>query len=387
LGKNHGRRKNRGTRKFGSTLRQLTGEGGWTACLSTGICLPLTFIAPLASLLAYPVISSLSHCRCVAMEEGSTLAEALYVSKAPEVESDSEPLVGSSSTGKYFLFVIPMDWIYIPDSGGLHKPSNGPNESVFLLLNTMVGAGVLFQAYVFMKSGILWTTIEYIFVGFFSWLSIKLLIEMSEIHDIYDYTLLCDKVFGKRGRQAADAGIVFAQGGSLITYVIIIGTLLAEVIKNCDPWYCNDSFLAVLSITVVAVPLCLIRDLGNLVVASVVSVLVISSVFFLVIIGGPMESNSGSGSYHAAAPYEGVKNVGTVVFALGYVLSMYFVYNSMEVRNKEVYTVVTAKASAIGTVLCYTVGLVGYLCFKNDTEELILQVLSIHGLVITHYTW
>ncbi|KAJ1402951.1 transmembrane amino acid transporter protein-domain-containing protein [Ochromonadaceae sp. CCMP2298] len=306
------------------------------------------------------------------MEESSRLSEKLYESTSVEVDTDSEPLV-SNYSGQYFLFLIPMEWIYISDGGRALKPSNGPTECAFLLLNTMIGSGILLQAHVFMKSGILWTTMEYIVVGFASWLSVKLMIEMSAIHNVYDYTGLCDKVFGARGSRAADAGIVFAQGGSLISYVLVIGLLFAEVVKQCSDWYCNQSFLAILSLTVVTVPLCLIRNFGHLVVASVISVVVISSLILLVVVGGPMEDNSGSGQYKLASPVEGLKNIGAVVFALEYVVGVYFVYNSMKVRNKDEFTIITAKTSIFGCLLCYIVGLAGYLSFRTDTEVIILQ--------------
>lgn len=108
----------------------------------------------------------------------------------------------------FFFFFIPYDWIH---SSRVALVNNTPSATVVLLLNNMIGSGILVQAYVFKESGILVVTLEYVIVGIMTYVGIDLLIESADHEQILDYSELAKKALGVYGALAVDArlGIIW----------------------------------------------------------------------------------------------------------------------------------------------------------------------------------
>jgi sodium-coupled neutral amino acid transporter 11 len=195
---------------------------------------------------------------------------------------------------------------------------------------------------------------------------------------VFDYSNLAEKVMGPRGSQIVDVSIVIGAAGSLLSYILIIGTVLTEVVEQCSAWYCNVVFLTILPVSAFTVPLCLLRNFGHLAVASYISITVISASVLLVIIGGPIvNANNSALTYKLGSFLGAIKTVGDIVFALGYITATFHTYNSMEKRTVQNFNAASRNTTIIGAVMCFFTGLAGYLSFGSDTKSNIIE--NFHG--------
>ena len=108
-------------------------------------------------------------------------------------KKDQDNLCGS------FFFCIPNSWIYTKTA-----VDNSPNATIILLLNNMIGSGILVQAYVFMESGIISVIIEYLIIGFMTYGGIALLIRAADHVQIFEYSELAHKAYGWPAEKLVD---------------------------------------------------------------------------------------------------------------------------------------------------------------------------------------
>ena len=299
------------------------------------------------------------------MDGTSTLSEPLHV----DTVRDSTPLVSQKS--KYFYFFIPAEWVYKID-----HPVNVNNHAlatIFLLLNTMIGAGVFVQAHIFRKSGVVIMLFEYLIIGYLNLTGCIILMHCSERKKIYEYSALTEMILGTNGAITVDVCIALGNYGNLIVYILLLGSLLTDVFKHCSSWYCSVEFLTILPVLTIAVPFCLIRKFGHLSEVAYVSIGVIFAVVLLVVIGGPLEDNSGSGNVNLGDFVGTIQSVGGVIFALGYITGFFPAYNALEDKTMSNYETIFTTASIIGVSICFITGLAGYLSFTSDTETNILE--------------
>jgi amino acid permease len=259
---------------------------------------------------------------------------------------------------------------------------NSRVATIFLLLNTMIGSGILVQPYVFRESGLILAFFEYIAIGYLMYIGAEFLIKLGVSCNIYDYSHLAHSILGHYGSVAVNLSIVVTNAGGLLSYIIIIGSLFSDVVdtfSDCDDWYCNKGFLTVLPVLCFTVPLTLIRRFGHLAFISFISIFVIVLVMGLVFIGGPIRAsmydhdNDDSHNVRYGDFVGAMKTVGDIVFALGYVAALFHSYQAMETQSTKEFFHVTWVTTAIGTMMCFLMGLVGYACFLDSTETNILM--------------
>ena len=131
---------------------------------------------------------------------------------------------------------------------------------------------------------------------------------------MFDYSNLAEKILGPYGSIAVDVSIIVGAAGSLLSYILIIGTVLTEVVKHCSGWYCNVIFLTVVTVSAFTVPLCLLRNFGHLAIASYISIFVISASVLLVIIGGPIVNKDDTITNYKLGSFMGaIRTVGDIV--------------------------------------------------------------------------
>jgi amino acid permease len=275
-------------------------------------------------------------------------------------------------------FCIPVEWVVLPEDGHEIQIQNSNVSTLFLLLNTMIGSGIVVQAYVFSQSGITAAIIEYIVIGIMIYLGADMLINVGAATEIYDYSQLTESVLGKYGKFLIDISIVINNAGALLSYILIIGTLFEDIVhtfSSCSAWYCNIGFLTILPIVCFTIPLCLIRNFGHLAIISYISIGVITSIIFLVLIGGPIhhEYHSNDDTQIMSGSFTGsIRNVGDIIFALGYITAVFHAYTAMQNKSIENFRTVAKVTTASGVGMCFFTGLAGYLSFRDNTETNIL---------------
>ena len=73
---------------------------------------------------------------------------------------------------------------------------NSRTRTVFLMLNTMIGSGVLNQPQVFAKSGIVGALLLFTISGYFIWLGTVVLVDCGLRYQVTNYQALAGRVLG-----------------------------------------------------------------------------------------------------------------------------------------------------------------------------------------------
>ena len=102
---------------------------------------------------------------------------------------------------------------------------NSEIMTTFLMLNAMIGSGILNQPQVFQISGIGGALILFTIAAYFIWLSLIVLIECGISRGMYDYSELAKHLLGGRGETLVDVAIVLGNFGALISYLDVIGEI------------------------------------------------------------------------------------------------------------------------------------------------------------------
>lgn len=277
-----------------------------------------------------------------------------------------------------FWLCLPKDWILAPKPGKQLAIHNTPVDTLMLLLNSMIGSGIIVQPYVFYQSGIFSAIFQYIIVGFMTYFGIEVLISCSEYKKKFGFDDLCTSAFGPYGKYISGCTIVVFNLGTLLSYVMVIGSLIQSVVSTYVPdssyWYLNETFLTFVCVGVFVVPICLIRNFSNLALISYLSIIAISGTMMLVLFDGPIEapnySNEPLNYFSLSGSF---RSIGSIIFAFCYTTATFHAYRGLYPRTEKVFSQVTMLTTIIGVIMCFITGFVGYLCFRDDTEAIILE--------------
>lgn len=312
-------------------------------------------------------------------EEGRNSA-AIELSEHDEsiISRLSSPLLPAEALSKYFCFCIPMEWVILPEEGKAVAVKNGMLGTIFLLLNSMIGSGILVQPYMYSKTGILLAFFEYFVVSVMLYQGVQMLVRCAELKDNYDFTDIVNKILGVKWGYFLDISVTLNNLGALISYVLIIGTLLKSVVGgDGNHWWNNIVFLSIMPIAMFTVPLCLIRNFGHLAVAAYFSIGIIASCMGLIFIAGPIHATkydvASNGDYNLGSPIGAFQTLGDIVYALGFITAALPGYKGLKDKSVRRFALVTKSTMVAGLVMCLSTGLVGYLCFKDDVEQNILE--------------
>lgn len=254
-------------------------------------------------------------------------------------------------------------------------------DAVFLLMNTMVGAGVLQQAMVFEYCGIVSATILFVIIGYFTYLGAKTLSRLADASGGTEYSEIAYRAFGMWGALTVDIAIVLFNFTTVITYIIYMGSLMNDIINSYLPdanqWYVSDSFMSVLLTLFVALPICLVRTFGRLTVVSYLSVFLMVLVAVILCIDGSINGESkATGDIQWFSLSGSLMALSSLVYSLGFSPAVLFTYNVLDNQHKKSMSKIVLGAVAGGTTLCFGVGISGYLMFGSSTNSNILMNLS-----------
>ncbi|CAN0100820.1 unnamed protein product, partial [Ectocarpus sp. 6 AP-2014] len=341
--------------------------------------------------------------------------------------SEREPLLlGSSDDGNGGRNLGDSTDVFAPGSS---RRDNSKVLTTLLVLNYMIGSGILNSPQVFQGSGIGPATILYAVSAVAIWLGIVVLINASEISfpqgyartgtssdngpselaggrgggggggggdadrlDDIEFAQLARETVGPLGPLAVDAAIVLCNFGDVCSYVILVGSLTGSLLLEwfggtaSDVWWASFSVVTPVMAVLFVFPPCLIRHFSNLRWLAVFSFCTICSVVALVVIGGPIYANEERAEPGHDPDLDAsvvwwdwvgaVANLGSIVFALSCAPAVLHAYSSMTPRSTRAWRSVATWALGVGVCLCYSMGLAGYLSFRDSVDGDILLNFS-----------
>ena len=97
---------------------------------------------------------------------------------------NQKPSIRFSDAINYNVFSL--EWILKDDTNTV-VINNNFTTTLFLLLNSMIGSGILVQGYVFYKSGIIVVLFEYIIIGTMNYAGVEILITCAQYTNVFNY--------------------------------------------------------------------------------------------------------------------------------------------------------------------------------------------------------
>jgi hypothetical protein len=270
--------------------------------------------------------------------------------------------------------------------------SNSPQLTTFLLLNTMIGSGILNQPYVFRESGLVGGLIGFVIASIGVWYGLLCLTEAGIYLQIFEYSGLAKAAFNKNGEILVDISIIVLTFGAQLGYILIVGTTLSELLSSwgCNYFMCNDFFTTILSVGIFVTPVCLFRHFGHLAYLSLFSIAAIVAVLLLVIIGGPIKhvEEYGPGikqNTNIINIYGLLTSTGSIVFSLACASANFqaFISTDKKAQNMSSWSNITRNAVFSGTMMCMVMGTAGFsiIMFFNDYFSFIILFLLFFKIV------
>lgn len=252
---------------------------------------------------------------------------------------------------------------------------NSKALTIFLLINTMIGSGILNQPFVFKRAGVFGGILGYILASVMTWLGLNLLTAAGVKTNIPEYGRLAKYALGAKGEIAIDVSIIVGCFGSLLGYILVVGSTLSQLLISwgCNSIACDLYFTTLLAVGIFVLPICLFRHFGHLAFLSLFSVFTIVMVLGLVIIGGPLQQVPGTVLLFDGTGF--VQSLGSIVFSLSCASANFQAYITTEKssQNRTSWVWITAYVVFIGSLMCASMGVAGYASFKSGTVGIILD--------------
>lgn len=276
------------------------------------------------------------------------------------------------------------------------NPKNSAALTTFLLLNTMIGSGILNQPYVFRESGLLGGILGFILASIATWTGLLCLTEAGIKEDVLEYSGLAFRAFDKHGERLVDVAIIILAFGAQLGYILVVGTTLSGLLGSwgCDMFLCNNFLTTIVSVGLFIAPVCMFRHFGHLAYLSLFSIAAIVAVLLLVLIAGPIKHQTEHISDHYRTfSFSGMMaSTGSIVFSLACASANFqaFITTEKKAQNATSWSYITGSAVLAGTMMCCIMGFVGYLSFGSNTEGMILDNFTQSGydffkiMVVTH---
>ena len=285
--------------------------------------------------------------------------------------------------------------------------------SIFNLVILSLGSGCLSLPRYICKTSLILGLAMVVVIGLLVWWALTLMSKVCAKEGIYVYSNLIKKVYGKPLALLYDVVVILYTFGVLILNQTIIFTLLGEAIYNLfyyKNFKSNEQFLAesfwaypYVKHTVpyaiglgIIFPLCLIKDVSKLRIASLIGVVVLMSIIVLLIIEAPFYFNHYlTEVYNADIPsthlniYHAERGFDNTLTFFELCSSMFYAYvttiGAIPIFNSLQNRVLRRIQKVVRRTIIFDIGLflvivtVGYLTCPIATPALIIERNNIHS--------
>ncbi|KJE97807.1 hypothetical protein CAOG_07901 [Capsaspora owczarzaki ATCC 30864] len=259
--------------------------------------------------------------------------------------------------------------------------------SIFNLVNTVVGGGLVALPYSYHSSGIVVGGILLVLTYILGVYSLYLLVRCSELAVSKTYMGVAREAFGRPGVIVTQISVVVATFGTMISYLIIIGDMMSPLIgrwsggTNAD--YCSlvaDRRFSISIALLVLLPLSLPRSIHSLRFTSVFAVGAISYLLFVVILrSGESISKTdlfvcdgGSCVVLAQLSESLFRAIPIITFAFTCQMNIFPIVSELKQPTRKRINLVIGTAMSICLTLYLLVATFGYLTFYDQVRGNIL---------------
>lgn len=260
------------------------------------------------------------------------------------------------------------------------------------MANSILGAGIIGQAYAVKQAGLVGGILLLIILSFVIDWTIRMMVTNSKLSGMKTYQSTVKFCFGNVGMILISlAQFLFAYGGCL-AFCVIIGDTIPHVLRALFPkaiehgasrFFTGRLAAIVFTVMGVSYPLSLNRNIASLARASMLALVSMALITLTVAIRGPQ-----------IAPKDAKFNlrlltVNTNFFQAVSIISFAFVchhntlliYNSLKRPTLNRFAKVVHYSVGISTLCCLLLGLTGFLSFKDLTESNVLNNFGSNDLV------
>lgn len=253
---------------------------------------------------------------------------------------------------------------------------NSTLSTTLQITNTMIGSGILAFPYTLARVGVAWYVVLMVVFGLAVYLSSSYLVLTGIKRGFLNYSEVVEDVFGPKTRRLLNMAIALSNMGALMSYMNTIGTLGNDVMEHWwhGAWLSSYSGFMIVVVTVVELPLILIRSYGELAVVSFGSLAFICIIVLFIAIDGPSQTDA-KWQVATVGPDSAIdvlKQLGTFSYAYSMQYVVFEAYASMTKTAKPQWQEIVARAVVSGGCLLTLMAVFGYAAFGQDCKADIL---------------
>jgi amino acid permease len=263
------------------------------------------------------------------------------------------------------------------------RAQNNPVMVVVLMTCVMSGVDFIFQPEIFSYSGVILGTLFYAIYTYGGFTGSNIMVKIAQDTGMNNYSDIIQDCYGSFATLFLNILIIIQYGGTVLVFIMVLGSLTSRIVTEHATtlehnWYLSSYIFSMLWVICIVLPLSMTHTLGNLGIVTYYSIFVVAITYFMVIIGGPY-------SYYQEHAHDrlrlgewkgGLESVGSVVFSLGFTPAVLHSYEACDSMTQANFSSYLLMATIFGTLIDYTVGIIGYVTFRSSTKVDILENFS-----------
>jgi amino acid permease len=162
--------------------------------------------------------------------------------------------------------------------------------SIFALICVTLGSGMLPLPYFFKRNGIFLSLIIFLFCGFCTLFTLKILLELAHKNKIYVYNDLVGIYFNRNHMVTYSIIVLLINSlGSIIAWNVIILNFLKEILHYFNIYHQNyPYYISLLILCLILIPISTYQTISKFYIVSTIGIIQILYVVFVVLIEFPM---------------------------------------------------------------------------------------------------
>ena len=273
------------------------------------------------------------------------------------------------------------------------RPKSGLKAAFMNMANSIIGAGIIGQAYAFKQAGLVTGILLLILLTITVDWTIRLIVTNSKLSGANSFQATMEHCFGRSGLIAISvAQWAFAFGG-MVAFCIVIGDTIPHVLAAVFPsltttpvlWLLtNRRAIIVLLVLGLSYPLSLYRDIAMLAKASTFALISMFVIIITVVTQGPLQPAELRGQLKGSLLInDGVfQAIGVISFAFVCHHNSLLIYGSLKKPTMDRFARVTHYSTSISMVACMVMALGGYLSFGDRTQGNVLNNFPTNNVMV-----